>query len=110
MRLCDPREFRRIKEQGLRRVAGSMIANWLPLPEGSGSQLGIITGRRMGASVERNRARRLLREAFRLHQHDLARPVALVLIARRSIVEQNGPAVAGNLLRILNQAGLLRKP
>ena len=110
MRLGDPREFRRIKEQGPRRVAGCMIANWLPLPEGSVSRVGIITGRRMGASVARSRARRLLREAFRLHQHDLARPVALVLIARRSIVEQNGTAVAGNLWRILNQAGLLKKP
>ena len=53
-------------------------------------------------------ARRLLRESFRLHQHDLAGPVDLVLIARHSIAGKPLLDVERDLLAMLRRAGLLR--
>jgi len=44
-------------------------------------RLGITVSRRMGGAVQRNRWKRLMREAFRLTQHQLP-PLDLVWIAR----------------------------
>jgi len=67
-------------------VMGCLIINWQNQPEASRSRVGIITAGKIGGAVIRNRARRLLRECFRLHQHDLNRKVDMVLVARPSIV------------------------
>src|SRR5258708_27448328 len=76
------RDFARARTQGKRVVSGCLIANWLALPAGAPARLGVITGRKIGAAVARSRARRLLREAFRLNQLRLAQPLDLVLVAR----------------------------
>jgi RNase P protein component len=47
--------------------------------------LGVVTSKKIGGAVQRSRARRLLRESFRQHQHEFAQPVELVLVARNSI-------------------------
>jgi len=102
------RDFLRAKSQGRRMVQGCLIANWLALPPGAPSRLGVITGRKLGNAVVRARARRLLREAFRLHQHDLAQPLDLVLVARASIVGKKYASVADDFLLALGRARLLK--
>ena len=56
----------------------------------------------------RTRVRRLLRESFRLHQHELAQPLDLVLVARPSIVGKGFAGVEKDFLTTLRKAGLLR--
>ena len=80
---------------------------WEQLPAGSQSRLGVITSGKIGAAVVRNRARRLLRESFRLHQHDLAQPLDLVLVARQSIVKKKFAEVEKDFLTTLRKARLL---
>ena len=46
------------------------------------ARLALQTSRRVGNAVRRNRIRRLLREAFRLMQHDLPRGYDLVIVVR----------------------------
>ena len=108
MRLKQGRDFGRVKAQGKRLVCGCLIANWLELPPGTPLRLGVITSRKVGEAVARNRARRLLREAFRLHQHDLRCPVDLVLVARNSIVGKKLAGVEHDFLKALRQAKLLK--
>ena len=45
-------------------------------------RLGVIASRRIGNAVKRNRAKRLLREIFRLHQEALPPTCDILLIAR----------------------------
>jgi ribonuclease P protein component len=52
----------------------------------------------------------LLRESFRLHQHDLAQAVELVLVARPSIVGKGFTDVEKDFLATLRKAGLVKKP
>src|SRR5947199_4545899 len=85
-RLRDSREFLRIKNEGQRLIKGCLIANWALLPEKSESRLGVITSRKLGGAAERSRARRLMRESFRLCQNELRTPVSIILIARASIL------------------------
>jgi len=90
-------------------VYGGLIANWLVLPPGDTSKLGVITSRKLGGAVVRNRARRLMREAFRLNQLQLKAPVDLVLVARASIVGKSRQDVERDYLTLLRRADLLKE-
>ncbi len=73
---------------------------------GPGSRLGVVTGRKLGPAVERNRARRLMRECFRRSQHVLTGKFDIVLIARNSINGRSMGAVEKDYLAALKRAGL----
>jgi ribonuclease P protein component len=107
-RIKQTRDFARLRQQGQRLAIGCLIANWQRLAPETRSRLGVITGSRIGGAVVRNRARRLLRESFRLHQHELAQPVDLVLVARPSISGKGLADVEKDFLTTLRKAGLLK--
>ena len=100
-------DFRTTRERGSRLAKGCMLVNWHSLPSGLPSRLGVITSRRIGKAHVRNRARRLMRECFRLHQHKLLQPVDMVLVARRSIVGRRFHSVERHFLSLLKKARLL---
>jgi len=108
MRLKQARDFERVRREGRRMACGCFIANWQTLPPGSSLHLGVITAKKLGNAVVRARARRLLREVFRLHQHDFARPVDLVLVAQRPIVGNGMSAVEEAFMKMLRNANLLK--
>ena len=109
-RIKQGRDFARVRQDGERRVTGCLIANWRQLPPEARSRLGVITTRKIGDAVVRSRARRLLRETFRLHQRELAQPLDLVLVARASIVDRRLTEVERDFLTTFRKAGLLRLP
>lgn len=108
MRLKQGRDFARVRRLGRRQACGCFIANWQVLPPGSATHLGVITARAIGNAVARARARRLLREVFRLHQHDLAQPVDFVLVAQRSIAGQKLATVEEAFMALLHRSGLMK--
>jgi ribonuclease P protein component len=107
-RIRQGRDFQRAKAGGERVAVGCLALNWIQIP-GSGTRLGVITSRKIGGAVERARARRLLREAFRLHQHQLARSADLVLVARLSIAGKSFADVERDYLTALRRAKLLKE-
>lgn len=107
-RIKQSRDFARARAQGERLAQGSLVANWLKLECDATTRLGVVTSKKVGGAVERNRARRLLREVFRRHQHDLLQPVDLVLVARPSIVGKKFADVEKDFLKALVKAGLVK--
>ncbi len=107
-RLAQSRDFARVRQQGERLAQGCLIANWNKLSDGAKPKLGVVTSKKIGGAPERSRARRLLRESFRLHQHELAQPVELVLVARNSIAGKKLADVEKDFLTALNKAGILK--
>jgi ribonuclease P protein component len=78
-----------------------------PLEPPALARLGVVTSRKVGAAVVRSRARRLLREAFRLNQHRLRCPAVVVLVARPAIARSGLREVERDLQSAWREAGLL---
>jgi ribonuclease P protein component len=108
-RMQLPGEFARVRTQGRRLVQGCLILNWSDSRRAE-SRLGVVTSRKLGMAVERNRARRLMRECFRRHRAAITRPVDLVLIARNSINGRKLGEVEQDYVTALKRAGLTGEP
>jgi ribonuclease P protein component len=89
-RLRSPAQFRANYEGG-RRFDGSLMTAFVRPNDTGGQRLGITASRKMARSaVERNRAKRLLREAFRQSGEQLGgltRGYDWVLNARRTLLK-----------------------
>jgi ribonuclease P protein component len=64
-------EYQVIYDKGLRIPSGSFVLFVMRNAAGR-PRLGITVTRRIGGAVERNRAKRLIREIFRRHRSELA--------------------------------------
>lgn len=107
-RIKRNRDFQRVRAEGGRVAHGCLLLNWLVRTPPAQSRLGVVAGKKVGAAVERARAKRLLREAFRVHQHQLRAPAEVVLVARSSIVGKAFAEAERDYLAALRRAGLLK--
>lgn len=66
------------------------------------NRCGIVTGKKIGNAVARNRARRIIREAFRIFEHDLRimtdKRYDFIFVARNG----TAPLKSQKILRIMN--------
>ena len=108
LRLAQSRDFARVRQCGGRLVLGCLIANWNKLPDGSAPKLGVVTSKKIGGALQRNRARRLLRESYRRHQHEFVQPLELILVARNSIAGKDFTGVEKDFLAALRRASLVK--
>jgi len=107
LRIARSSDFHRLRDEGHREVSGCLVLNW---NDARTVRLGVVTSRKVGPSVARSRARRLLREAFRLHRHELRGPLEMVLVARPSIARSTFADVERDFLRALGRARLRAGP
>ncbi|MSR65256.1 MAG: ribonuclease P protein component [Verrucomicrobiae bacterium] len=99
-------EFAKIRSEG-KRLGGQLLAlSWLCGNMVEETKVGFVTSRRVGKAHIRNRARRLMREAFRLHKQKLKQPVELILVARPAIVGRTYKEVEAELLALWRRAGV----
>lgn len=80
-KLRRPVEFKRVYDGGAKAGDDRLLVFALPNDLGV-TRLGLSVSKKHGGAVKRNRIKRLLREAFRLGQHDLPPGLDLVLIPR----------------------------
>lgn len=82
-RLAHKSEFDVVFQQG-RKVVGRRIVAWIhPSPAGkTRPRLGLAVGKRIGNAPRRNRAKRVLRAAFRSLAPGLPRAVDIVIVPR----------------------------
>ena len=84
MRTAD---FRKVYDHGTRITSPLFAAFCLARSNREGARLGLTVPRAIGGSVDRNRIKRRLREAFRLHRAELDPCWDIVLNPRRTALK-----------------------
>ena len=86
-------EFQQVFDAG-RRVQGKYFTLLMAPNNSAGPRLGIVASRKLGGAVMRNRAKRLIREVFRLSQPLPGRQdVDVVVIPRRELLDAPYPSL-----------------
>jgi len=88
-KLRRPAEFKRVYDGGAKAGDDRLLVFVLPNDLGV-TRVGLSVSKKHGGAVKRNRIKRLLREAFRLGQHDLPVGLDLVLIPRPNVASMLG--------------------
>jgi ribonuclease P protein component len=84
-RLRRRTEFQQVFDSG-QRIRGRFLTLLVAAGQSSTSRLGIVASRKLGDSVRRNRAKRLIREIFRKHnQPGGTQGVDVVVIPRAEL-------------------------
>jgi ribonuclease P protein component len=109
-RLSRSAEFERVYRQGRSSANRHLVLYAFPNPSVQRPRLGLSVSRKVGGAVERNRVKRLLREAFDRAQDGLSGGHDVVVVARpqvRELAEREGLAgVDAALAELLEKAGL----
>jgi len=106
-RLKVSREFERVRKEGRAVRGGLLILSVLPVDGEKRFRVGLITSRRVGEAVARNRVRRRLREIVRRNQQALKGGIWFVVIARRSAAQTDSATLEVEWLHLAQRAGIL---
>lgn len=106
-RLATAGEFRRVKEQGRSWPGRFMVLGLLTDAAETPARIGLITSRRVGGAVVRNRVRRLLRESVRPVRPLLRANCWVVLIARHTAARATLAELSAEWLRLARRASIL---
>ena len=85
-------EFQAVFDRGV-RVHGRYLTLLMAPAAGTRTRLGIVASKKLGAAVARNRAKRLIREVFRLNTDPASRAVDVLVIPRRELLDATLPSL-----------------
>lgn len=83
--LCRNSEFQRLYRRGKSAVRPTVVMYAIKGRQGQ-IRLGITAGKKLGSAVSRNRAKRRLRELFRLIQPDIKSGIDICIVARGRVL------------------------
>ena len=99
-------EFRRVYQRGASSVSGSMVVYCRKNKLGR-NRLGITASTKLGGAVTRNRARRRLREVYRLNGDKLQKGWDIILVARGRTVGCSWKELNDTFLRSCRKLSVL---
>ena len=107
-RLTKSTDFKRVRRTGKSYAHPLVILTASPNDRVI-SRFGVTADRALGTAVQRNRAKRLLREALRSYLTALAGGWDVILIAHPALIEADWNDVCSAVASLLRRAGLLEE-
>jgi ribonuclease P protein component len=104
-RLTRSDDFKRVRRNG-KSYAHSLLVLAAQASDSPQIRVGVAAGRTTGNAVQRNRAKRLLREAMRTLLPSLAHGWDLILVARPGLASASLEDTRTALTSLLRRAGL----
>lgn len=93
LRLLTGNEFKRVFDKADLKISDNNLLILARRSQSDHSRIGfVISKKNVRRAVNRNRVRRIIRESFRLNQHNLP-PYDLVILARKGIGEIENEAI-----------------
>lgn len=109
LHLKESRDFARIKAEGRSQSGRFFVLAMRQDLDVAAFQFGLITGKRLGNAVIRNRLRRQMREIIRAHQEEITLGWQFVTIARWRAPEADFAELQQDWVRLAKRQGLLVK-
>ena len=109
LRLTKKRDFQDVYENGDVFKNRYLVMLSLKKENSGKNRTGYAVGKRLGTAVERNRIKRLLKEAYRQKDEGVKRGYDLIFIARGPIKGKSFLETQDALLDVLHKAGHLKK-
>ena len=97
--------FRRLYSKGKSAVS-PYLALYVRRNGRQGNRLGITVSTKVGKAVVRNRTRRRIKEAYRLHEHELRTGYDIVVVARVKAGHSRYAALERSFLNLADKLGL----
>ena len=107
-RLTRSTEFKRVRQSG-KSFAHPLIVLIAEASQQEATRVGVSAGRSIGKAVERNRAKRRMREAMRPWLPALRPGWNLILLARRPLLQADLPQIQAALSQLLQRSNLLNR-
>ena len=104
--LKENHEFRRLYQKGASAVSGCMVVYCRKNKLGH-NRLGITVSVKLGHAVVRNRARRRLREVYRLNGGALKQGYDIILVARTRTVKASWQELNDTFMKLCRKLELL---
>ena len=106
--LCENYMFQRLYRSGKSAVTPWVAIYFMRNRLGQ-NRLGITASKKIGGAVQRNRARRIIKEAYRLIEPDLNKGFDIVIVARKKAVYGKMWDIRKSLERVLESSPLISK-
>lgn len=110
LRLKHASDFARVREKGSSYAGKYLVLGVLKDEKVAEFGYGLITGRKLGIAVKRNRVRRLLREVIRAHRAEIAPGWQFVIIGRWRAAEASLQDLERDWLKLAKRLGVLLPP
>jgi ribonuclease P protein component len=105
-RLKQSTDFKRVRRSGKSYAHPFIVLVVLP-GEGDMALFGVVAGKTVGSAVQRNRAKRLIREAMRPLLSQVHPGCKVVLIARKPILNAELTEIQSSLQELLMRAHIM---
>lgn len=100
--------FRRLYAKGKSAATAALVVYVRP-NHSKRTRLGVTVSAKLGKATKRNKIRRRIREAYRIHEHQMSPGWDIVVVARQRAIFSPYAEVERALLTLLDKLGVRQK-